>query len=372
MIHTDIQAALNDPNWGHATPALISGMSTANTKLGVSKNDGKIYVDGQVVGTDMWVSARWNSSCSTPFKHVEGSVYVHSYTCFFNDTTSQVPTLVHFDSTGKADFAVWSLCDNVLTFKPVTPPTSTKSVTCDSLTAEPGTVNTANGTLDYSFMAKATPTNTSIVSYVFDYGDGTQSTITNNQTSAGGTHTYQQSNITQNLTAKVTVNASGATPQSCTAPVSISPKGVTASGGANTSLSCTSLQANQVPGTTDTFTFTANAQPSSNTTITGYTFNFANGNTQTVNTSASSATSQSVQFASGSTHNVTASVTGPLGTFTDNCKTSVTVPAVLAAATTTTPTLPKTGAGSVLGLFGLTSVAGGLFHHFVLRRKFLA
>jgi len=348
--------------------------------MGITKPDGKIYVDTQVVGTNVMITARWNSTCSTPFAKITSTIWAHSYTCFFNDTfPNGVPTLVHFDASGKADFADWAPCDNVLKFTPVTPPVQ-HSLTCDLL--EPPTKAAGSSTVQgYDFVAHATGNNAPITKYVFDFGDHSSDTVVTSRGTATDFHNYALTDVAQSLTATVTVFSTqfpqGKTSPACSKPVSVpsKPSGGT---GAGSELSCSVLSANPTNDNKTIWEFTVTANPPVNTTIKDFTFNFDNGqNVQTVPTSDTTAKLESVSFSPGTTHHVQATVEGPLGAAPNvaNCATDINVPGTVLATSVTKPTptaLVPTGPGNVIGLFGLVSVAGGLFHHFVLRRKLLA
>jgi|GEM_PF-4142220 len=148
-------------------------------------------------------------------------------------------------------------------------------------------------------------------------------------------------------------------------------------------LACASLTEKLVNSDENMYTFTA-AATASNTAITSYVFNFGDGNSQTVTTSQSTA-STTHGFADNSAYNVQVMVNGAAqhNVTSANCKVNVTTTKQVAECKPGVPegsaecnpqpaqpsNLPNTGAGDVVGFFGLAVVAGGLLHHFFVRRK---
>ncbi len=159
-------------------------------------------------------------------------------------------------------------------------------------------------------------------------------------------------------------------------------------------LACVIL--NKTSGDNRTYTFTAKAS-ASNTTITSYTFTYSDGTTKTVPSSDITAQDShtfvgdnqhftvSVAVNSKDLQNVTSapcqvSLSTP---GTSECKPGVPVGSPLCTPCQYNsslpsnspecippmpPTLPKTGAGNVIALFGAVIVAGGLSHQFFLRK----
>ncbi len=102
-------------------------------------------------------------------------------------------------------------------------------------------------------------------------------------------------------------------------------------------------------------------------TLNNVTYNFGDNTTPLVTTN----TTAEHTYAADGTYTVTASLrfNGVDGVVTsENCTKKVTF-APTTTTTTTTTTLPKTGAGSLIGLFTATTVAGGLAHNVVTRRR---
>jgi|GEM_PF-934349 len=359
--HTDLQAVYN-------AAGLSNSMFTSGSwHLGTSFDNDTIVVDNNVVGTNVYISSRCSSgmtNCQPANKYTHlkdkngntvSNVYTRDASWFFdkdkngNPIHSQ-PTLVHLNANNQADFAVWTHCGNVLTFTPKEMPK--KALVCVSLTKE------ADSTLQFTFTAKASAQNETIQSYVFDFGDNnTQTVTTSNTTATSKSHTYSQTDVEQDLTAKVSVNGSNdtnVTSSNCQTTVTIPPKQEK-----KPALACVSLK----PTTTDnkTFTFTAAAQTTGQS-FTSYTFDFGDGNSQTQSNNVSQHT-----YAHPGTFTASFTATSPDGTtmLIDACKASVTVP-------TPPPVLPNTGAGDIVGIFSLASVAGGIFYQLVLRKKLQA
>lgn len=338
----DLQAVYN---WAGASPAMVAGMNTTNTVLGVVDRNGNVTANGQVVATNAWVSARWNNHNASGFVPVEGNVWARAATTYL-DVTPTVQVLVHFNDNGQADFAVMICCGNAIKLTPMPVPPKPSSLTCDLLTKAPEN----DSAFHFAFTAHATAVNTTISSYTFSFGDGTNKTVNTSDNTANTDHTYSQPGT---FTASVTVNGP-TTSQNCTTTVTISQ-----------SLACVQLTSTPVAGSTAQFTFTATAS-AVNTAITSYTFDFGDGSTQTVTTGDRQATATHTYTQMGQ-HNASVVVNG--SATSDNCKTQIT------ASTPPTPTPPQTplvntGPGSVIGLFGAATVAGGLFHNLVIRRKF--
>lgn len=411
--HSDLKTVYN---WAGASASSVAGMTTSNTKLGTMYRNGDIKVGSTVVGHDAWVSARFTSGSG--FVSISSGVWARKTTTSLAEDTA--PVLVHYGANGAADFAVMTGCGNAIKFTPTPPPTPPKpptpkpALSCTSLTAVLGDTRT------YTFTAKATVANSTITKYVFNFGDGTSAPVTSGNTTVTTTHKYPKDSTS--YTATVTVyDAAG---QSATAPVcsttfkTLTPPPV---------LTCVALAKD---GSDLTYTFKAQAAVS-NTTITKYVFTYSDGTSKTVNTSALT-TSDSHTFAKNDYHYiVSVAVSGPdkSNVTSTACQVAFTTPKVeeckpgipkgdircteckpgvqtgspacteckpgvpmgSEACTdclpgvptgspdctpvtppttppTTPPVLPNTGAGNVIGLFGVVIIAGGLTHQLFLRK----
>ena len=197
-------------------------------------------------------------------------------------------------------------------------------LSCDSLTATPGTIDPANGNQAYGFVARATAQNTIITSYVFEFGDGQNQTVTTSDTTANADHTYAPGDYTARVTVKTATDSK--TSDACKATIHVAPP-------QESSLVCASLSA--TPGEiaedgSQGFHFNATATKN-NATITNYVFSFGDGSADaTVTTDALSASTDHT-YTPG-TYAATAKVNGtdhagrPISSPpTDNCKYTVTV-----------------------------------------------
>lgn len=216
--HIDLHTVYAWSNPDAAT--IVPTMNASNTKIGYlyenaskdNKSDGILYVDGQVVGTETSISARWHKSNpdGSPmagFQQIAGTdgVWTRPATTWLDDrdVTSE-KVIVHFNQAGEADFAVETTCGNGLHFKPVPKP---KELVCVELARKDESNNA------FLFTATASAQNTAVSSYAFDFGDGKQATVSSSNLQATTSHTYSQPGT---YTAKVAV--SGPDFQNVTAP----------------------------------------------------------------------------------------------------------------------------------------------------------
>ncbi len=277
--NTDIRAVMR---WSGFTDKSIAGMDTGNTKVGTLYRNGNIYVGGTLVGSKTWVSARFGAG-QAGFKHVEGNVWARlTTTSFANDS---VPVLIHFDGEGVPDAGVMVHCGNSLQFHPEVKPKP--SLVCDSLTA---TAVAGTFQRSYQFTAKANAKHTTITNYVFEFGDGKSDKVKTDNEKATSQHTYAAG---KTYTATVTVDSTdikNVSSGNCKVKIEVPAP----------ALSCDSLTA--VPtGVTNEYQLTAKATPK-NTTITGYAFDFGDGQKQTVQTGNTQATVTHGYAAAGQTY----------------------------------------------------------------------
>lgn len=141
--YTDIQSVYA---WAGASNSMIAGMTTDNTKLGTMYKNGNIVVDGKVVATDAWVSARFTEG--TGFVHVEGNVYARKTTTSLAE--SSAPVLVYMPS-GTFKFAAMIGCANAVKATPKTTPTTPTTPSTPTAPSTPTTptttVTTASATV---------------------------------------------------------------------------------------------------------------------------------------------------------------------------------------------------------------------------------
>ncbi|CAN5329101.1 hypothetical protein BH09PAT4_BH09PAT4_06580 [soil metagenome] len=239
---------------------------------------------------------------------------------------------------------------------------------CRNLTFGP--VNSTDNT--YRFTATAAAANTTITKYVFDFGDGKSQTVKTSNHTARTTHAYSQAG--KKFTAKVAVSSkdrSNVTSANCRVTITTpkTPKAPV--------LICEGLTFSADASQANTYTFTANAS-AKNTTITNYIFDFGDSNSDTVATSNTSATSKHTYADATKGYRATVTVNSKDVQNVTSAKCAVAIPANPTNTPPTTPVLgaatvlPNTGAGDVVGFFGATTVAGGLIHRFLIRRRLAA
>jgi hypothetical protein len=374
--HSDLKAVYR---WAGATNASVSKMGTGNSKMGTLYRNGDIKVNGQVVATDSWVSARFGAG-RPGFVHVEGDVYARKTTTSLAHDT--YPMLVHFNSNGQMDFAVMVDCGNAVKGHPKKPQPK-PVLNCIALTAHPVTGTPRK----YAFTAKAEAKHTTVTRYTFDFGDGSSKTVKTNKQKVSLNHKYAKAD--QKFKASVAVSSKDvknvSSPKCRVTVKTPSPKPV---------LTCVDLTKQFVNGHELTYKFTATAH-AENTQIVSYTFNFGDGTTKTVKTSEEM-TQVVHQFAKHDTkYTITVVVNGKKGS--DKCKVTLKTPKVHECkpgipvgdsrchvcqpqVETCKPTKPITppkklvttgmGAGSIIGLFGATVSAAAFGHRYFIRRKY--
>lgn len=108
--YTDIQAVYK---WAGATPAMVNGMNTTNTKVGTLYRDGRIVVDGKTIATDAWVSARFTNGSG--FTKVTDGVWARKTTTSFANASAKV---IVYMKDGKMVFASMVECANAIKATP--------------------------------------------------------------------------------------------------------------------------------------------------------------------------------------------------------------------------------------------------------------
>lgn len=194
-------------------------------KIGTVHRDGRIVVDGKVVGTAARTfQAKAGTSQHAPEGMIQygGTMYyqypvshsfVNSHGTVLNDNEE---IYAWFDSNGKFIAGVIKSCGNpVWTYNPVVP--KTPSLTCDALSSKAVSRNTFQFTTAATVKDGAT-----IKDYTYDFGDGNKQTTT----STSITHTYAKPG---NYKVTVTVNgdAGGAvskTSTGCQTNITVKPE----------------------------------------------------------------------------------------------------------------------------------------------------
>jgi hypothetical protein len=359
--HADLQSVYA----AYGLSPSMYGQFVTSARQGTVFKDGRIVVDGQVVGTSSRTIGRIASFQGAGFF----SQNINNVTYFGNSTqqafaAASIPATVLFNSQGVMQFAVLNSCGNPVSAAKVTP-----SFACNALnkTAVAGQPNT------FTFTTSATASNNaSIAKLVYDFGDGSAQ-VTTTSPGAPVTHTYRSSGT---FTAKVTVfvhlpgNQTVAIPsEHCQTTITIAPppKPVTPA------FACTQLAAIVNDQNKMSVTFTATGSMSGGATLTSGDFNFGDGNTQTgVSPNDSGVVTTTHTYTAASTFTASAVLH-----FTVNGQQhAATAAACTASVTTTAPTppaqpaaLPNTGAGDVIGIVAGTSALGTLGYRLRLRHR---
>lgn len=345
---------------------------SAHAVAGEALRDGRIIVNGQVVGTGGMSIGRMESyQGSNPFTvSIDGHDYFGNVNSqAFAAGVNEIPIYALFSSSGTFQFAVMPACGNT-EFPSVTVQTT---AACQVLNQTPveGQVNA------YSFTAAAIQEgNASIVKYVYNFGDGSP-TVTETNGNIPVNHTYTTSGT---YTASVTIFASvPGNPDwqlpavtMCTKQVVVTPPPAPVT----QTVATTACQLVGVPQEDNkmTYIFTATAQSNSGLKLTSGDLEFGDANSESgVQPSAGGVTvTGSHTYSSAGTYTATATLhfasssgwQSPSAT----CTAVVTVAAPLVAAAPT-KALPNTGAGDVIGIFLGTFVAGTIGYRLVQHRK---
>jgi len=268
----DLQA---NYNWAGASKTIVDGLTTKNTAFGTLYRDGHITVNGETVGTDAWVTARFTGPSG--YVHVTSNIYARKTTTSFAHPSAKV--LVVYKSNGQVAFAVMVECGNSIKVTPKPPKEEPKPVySCDLLTLSKKTDT------EYNYTAKASAKNATITGYTFDFGDGQSKTISTSDTSASTSHTYAKPG-NYNVVLKALVSANGktetVTSDKCTGKVTV-PTPVTPV------VSCDSLIFSKSGDNAYAFTAKASAKDA---TIVSYVFDYGDQKSDTVTTAATTANS---------------------------------------------------------------------------------
>jgi len=346
-------------------------MSTSNTFLGYSHNDGTLHVVlngvNTVVGTNMHIAARWGEADTQNFTQVPGTgVCMHSYQRWFSTgrgTGPDVPTLIHINqSTGVADFAFWRDCGNFLTFTKVLLKPQLQCVSLDKQQTDESTTD-----VTYKFTATASRKYTKITHYDFNLDTSKslfQRVDVNDATTASTSHTYSKTDIQQTITIKVTVSDAKSTAGSgnCQVQIVIPPK-------EQLTFACKQLAATLVDHSDDHSSYSFEATTQGTDTPKSFQFVFVNtdGSTVTIDNGSNNTTSHNYGFdasqqATGKAYFVATSQTGLTTDKNDsNCQFQFTV-----------RPLVRTGPEGMFGLVAATSALGYGLHQVFIRRKLSA
>ena len=203
-----------------------SMVNNAAPKTGTVYRDGRIVVDGRVVGT---AARTFQAKAGTLQHSPEGMVnyggtmyyqYPISHSFVNRNGTVLVESeeiFAWFDNNGKFIAGVIKSCGNpIWTYNP-TPPPAKPSLTCDALQKTEVSRDT------FKFSTKATAKDgASVTSYTYDFGDGTTQTTTSSEIQ----HTYAKPG---NYKVTVTVNGKEGsdvqkTSQGCQTQITVKPE----------------------------------------------------------------------------------------------------------------------------------------------------
>ena len=203
-----------------------SMVNNAAPKTGTVYRDGRIVVDGRVVGT---AARTFQAKAGTLQHSPEGMVnyggtmyyqYPISHSFVNRNGTVLVESeeiFAWFDNNGKFVAGVIKSCGNpIWTYNP-TPPPAKPSLTCDALQKTEVSRDT------FKFSTKATAKDgASVTSYTYDFGDGTTQTTTSSEIQ----HTYAKPG---NYKVTVTVNGKEGsdvqkTSQGCQTQITVKPE----------------------------------------------------------------------------------------------------------------------------------------------------
>ena len=381
--HRDLQSIYNY----YGLPTTEYNNFISHAVEGTTYLDGRVVVDGKVVATGgMSIGREASMQGAGYFKQViNGTTYYGNTNAnVFASSVTSIPIYVLFDAQGQMKFGVMKACGN-----PVFGTVVHTSASCNTLNkaAVAGQLNT------YDFTAKANVTgNATITKYVYDFGDGSP-VVTTTDGAKPVRHSYTKAG---NFTAKVTEfasvpgNANLQLPvvSTCTKVVSVTLP----------FYSCVSLTGAILDKTKYQYSFTAAAKYGNGASFTSADFTYGDGSSQFGVKAVGPAVAVTHSYAKAGAYNIsavlhfvvsgkavtantcTASVT-PTTPPTPTCKPGVPVgsPECSPCQFDTSlpsnspqcvpPTLPNTGAGNTIVIFGAVVAAGFLVYRQLLFRR---
>jgi hypothetical protein len=315
--------------FGISSSEIQSLKSTA--QMGSVTKSGDVYIGSKLVATNALTAGRENIAGSKTVSDGGTTFYTRAPKVSFLDNSLDAYVVMQ---NGQFKFAILVSCGNPVKATAVPAPKPTPKPTpaptpcyqCSSLTDSQDARN------QFTFTAKASAINGAVITgYVFNYGDGTNQTVSTSATSANAQHSYANSgsyNVTVAALVKVNGVVKTVTAANCATTVKVTPAPTPKPTPAPTPCyQCSSLTDSQ--DARNQFTFTAKASAINGAVITGYVFNYGDGTNQTVSTSATSANAQH-SYANSGSYNVTVAalvkVNGVVKTVTAaNCATTVKV-----------------------------------------------
>lgn len=244
-------------HYGLSESDIVNASSKA--KMGRVYKDGRVVVDNKVVATNAYSIGRQNFGASQKIS-IGGKTYYErkTSTSFVVDSIS---AFVFLDANGDFKAAILTACGN--------PVRATKPIyKCESLVKN-AVVGYRNR---FELVAKASAKNgAKIVSYTFDMGDGTKKTAATSNTSAKYTHQYTKpGTYTATVSVKVKINNSyeKTVTNNCKVSVTV----------VEPSYACKALTKEQI--SRNEYKFTATAEAANGAKVTGYKYDFGDGQTK--------------------------------------------------------------------------------------------
>ncbi len=236
--------------------------------------DGYVYddntvklADGQLVGTNAWSYGRFKI-CDNDIK--VGDLWKRHPECSF--ASSKLAAWIYMKD-GVFQWAVLKSCGNSVVATPV-------YFICKSLTASP---DNGEAPLKVTFTATVSVKGAKVKTYKFDFGNGDTKNIDSTKTKLSTDYTYKKAGTFTASVRIVTDQGTTAETQDCKTPITVKSAPPVAV------INCVSLAADTTIGEAPlkvNFTATASVK---NDTIDRYTFDFGDGQNQTVQTSETTA-----------------------------------------------------------------------------------
>jgi hypothetical protein len=174
---SDLQTIYN--HFGLSTSEYSRFASTA--KMGMAYRDGRIVVDGQTVMTGAWSIGRSKFSYSSNYPIGSHTYYKSAHTSVLK---SDIPVMVMFDGNGTVEFASLTACGNPVNGKKVT-----SSVVCNALNKKQDATNPNK----YTFTTSASVTGLAKISRVVYTFSDDNTTVTKTSLTAPVEHTFKKS-----------------------------------------------------------------------------------------------------------------------------------------------------------------------------------
>jgi hypothetical protein len=307
--------------FGISSSDIQSLKSTA--QMGSVTKSGDVYIGSKLVATNALTAGRENIAGSKTVSDGGTTFYTRAPKVSFLDNSLEAYVVMQ---NGQFKFAILVSCGNPVKATPIpapkpapkptpaptpTPtPTPTPCYQCTSLT------DAQNARNQFTFTVKASATNGAVITgYVFNYGDGTNQTVSTSATSANAQHTYANSgsyNVTVAALVKVDGVVKTVTAANCATTVKVCPQ---------PAAECTNLTLDQNSSNPLEVKAIITDTTSNGATLTGVSYDWGDSAT----TGASLQTTAYHTYATDGTYNVVATLTFSNGIADSTCKASVTI-----------------------------------------------